>query len=67
MSTATLPPTAGDYDDWDSDAEFEAIVSGFDEPATTHRPSRAAQRREARTQIERGLGIVRHRTGEREV
>lgn len=31
------------------------------------RPSRAAERREGREQIERGLGINRHRKTEREV
>lgn len=61
MSTAVLIP-AGDFDD-DGDAEFEAIVANF----SLRRPSRAAERREGREQIERGLGINRHRKTEREV
>jgi hypothetical protein len=62
MSLATLSPTPDDFDD----LEFAAIVADFDEPTPTRRPSRAAQRREARQQIDRQLGIRRHRTGERE-
>lgn len=63
MSLSTL--TTPGCDGWDDDLEFEAIVADFDQP--TFRPSRAAVRREAREQIERDLGIRRHRSREREV
>lgn len=62
MSAPTIP--AGSFDDF-NDFEFEAIVADFDQP--TFRPSRAAERREGREQIERDLGIRRHRSREREV
>lgn len=63
MSLATLSPMPDDF----GDLEFAAIVAGFDEPAPAQRPSRAAERRAAKEIIRRELGIVRHRTGEREV
>jgi hypothetical protein len=81
MSTAVLIP-AGDFDD-DSDAEFWSIVEFRPDPEPAPvpepepesdsprrpvlRPSRAAERREGREQIERGLGINRHRKSDREV
>jgi len=60
MSQSTV--TAGDFDDF----EFEALVADFHEQPAGHRPSRAALRREGREQIDRSLGIVRHRSRERE-
>lgn len=59
MSAPTIP--AGSFDDF----EFEALVADFDQPTPPiRRPSRTVARREA---IDRGLGINRHRTSEREV
>ena len=60
MSTTTFAPPTGDFDDF----EFEAIVADFDTTAG-YRPTRAAERREARQQIDEQLGIYRHRTHER--
>ena len=58
MSTSTLSPTAqGSPDDFDA---WEHELS------PTFRPTRAAERREAREVIARELGIRRHRTRERE-
>jgi hypothetical protein len=71
MSLATLSPMPDDFGDF----EFAAIVAGFhtqpigepmpDEPErrTSRQRSRGVEVREA---IEQSLGIVRHRTGERE-
>lgn len=58
MSTATLIRSDDDFDAWENELA---------EPETQFRPSKAALRREAREQIERGLGIRRHRTGERDI
>lgn len=64
-TTVHAPSPADDF----SDFEFAAIVADFDrEPSDTpagYRLSRAAERREARQQINVQLGIHRHRTGER--
>jgi hypothetical protein len=64
MSTMTTTYADGSFDDF----EFGLLVADFDEPdRSTNRPSRAAERREGREQIERELGIRRHRSSEREV
>jgi hypothetical protein len=59
MSIATLTRPADDFDEWES--EFTADTT----ESTTYRPSRAAERRADREAIDRGMGIYRHRTGER--
>lgn len=64
MSTAILPPAAGDFDGWDDALQFETLVADFDEP---HRPVRRphgwVSEREA---IAEGLGFRRHRSREKE-
>lgn len=57
MSLSTLTRPADDFDEWESE---------FAEPARSFRPTRAAERRSGREVIERELGIVRHRSHERE-
>lgn len=58
MSLSTL--TTPDFDDWDRDLEFEAIVEHYDEPV--RRTQRWVSEREA---IAEGLGFRRHRSRER--
>lgn len=57
MSLATVPASAGDFDD-----EFDAIVDRYDGRPVRHEPSRWVTRREA---IRGGLGFRRHRSRER--
>jgi hypothetical protein len=69
MSTATLPPSAGDFDGFDDfDVEFAAIVADFDLDTDSRvpprRPARTTERRQA---IHESLGIRRHRSSEREI
>ncbi|HEY6117232.1 MAG TPA: hypothetical protein VI172_14870 [Candidatus Dormibacteraeota bacterium] len=60
MSLATLSPSPADEPDGDF-ALWEDEVA-----APAPRLSRAAERRQGRDDIDRQLGIRRHRTGERE-
>jgi hypothetical protein len=57
VSVQTLIPADGDFEAWENE---------LTEPEAQFRPSKAALRREAHEQIQRGLGIRRHRTHERE-
>lgn len=56
MSQATITATLDDFDEWEREVS----------PVVQHKPSKAAQRREGKAQILRGLGVRRHRTSERE-
>ncbi|BAL87247.1 hypothetical protein AMIS_20270 [Actinoplanes missouriensis 431] len=58
MSTPTLAPPTGGFDDF----EFEAMVAGLNGQARRSRPSRKVADDEA---IRQSLGIYRHRTTER--
>jgi predicted transcriptional regulator len=61
MSISTLIRSDDDFDAWEDEL---ADTTG---PARTVRPTRAAQRREAREAIDAERGFRRHRSHEREV
>jgi hypothetical protein len=56
MSQATITAAFDDFNEWERQLS----------PVTAHKPTKAALRREGKEQILRGLGVRRHRSGERE-
>lgn len=60
MSTQTLTRSDDDFE-----RDFDEWESELAEPK--HRPTKAAERRSKREVIEQQLGIVRHRSHEKEI
>jgi len=66
MSVSTLIRSDDDFDRWESELT-QPLGEPLPAPQPTFRPSRAAERRQAREVIDRELGYLRHRSTEREV